>query len=35
MLQAEGGAMATIKSPMLTLSAQGIAQMSAPLIKIG
>lgn len=35
MLTAEGGANATLKAPMLTLSGQGIAQMSAPLIKIG
>ncbi|MCD9033575.1 type VI secretion system tip protein VgrG [Luteimonas sp. Y-2-2-4F] len=35
MLSAEGGASAAVKAPMLDLKAQGIAQMSAPLIKIG
>ncbi|MCD9007349.1 type VI secretion system tip protein VgrG [Luteimonas sp. XNQY3] len=35
MLTAEGGATATFKAPVLTLQGQGLAQMSAPLIKIG
>ncbi|WP_024888753.1 type VI secretion system Vgr family protein [Luteimonas huabeiensis] len=35
MLTAEGGATATVRSPVLSLDGQGIAQMSAPLIKIG
>jgi type VI secretion system secreted protein VgrG len=35
MLNAEGGAMATVKAPMLTLQGQGLAKMAAPLITIG
>ena len=35
MLKAEGGAMAQVKAPMLTLAGQGIAQLSGGLVKIG
>ncbi|NYZ64295.1 type VI secretion system tip protein VgrG [Luteimonas sp. SJ-16] len=35
MLTAEGGATATVKAPVLNLQGQGLAQLSAPLIKIG
>ncbi|MET0328379.1 MAG: type VI secretion system tip protein TssI/VgrG [Luteimonas sp.] len=35
MLTAEGGATATVKAPMLNLQGAGLAQLSAPLIKIG